>query len=428
MISSTDTCRLRTSAVRYRAPRSQRLVASAALLDGLDAQDGPVLRMVGQHVEQAVGALAHVADALAQVGTSSDSRRSSSIFSLNRMRSRWPVPGISPVRSAADEDVALPLRQACRRCRTPCPRRRSTASSTRSAARSPRCENSSDCHGPGIGAAVADDRPAVVRARLQDVDLVAAVRAVLVLPDLAGARVHGQAERAAMAEREDLGPRSRPCRRTGCRAARCRRPSAAAPCPARLFGSCATVAAAAAGRDVERAVAAERHARGAVHAGAGRRRCPSCRSAPMPFQRPRATASVVCVGVRGAAWRRTGRRSCSSANCGWSTTSISPFRPAAATAGTPATGCGSRTPLRMTRSRPGRSVTSMSPSGRNARLHGLRGRAPRRRGSAGPRPCRRRPARRAAARRDARRGHRDVAAERHLLLRVPDRRADPRRR
>ena len=36
----------------------------------------------------------------AAVRASSDSRRSSSIFSLNRMRSRWPVPGISPVRSA----------------------------------------------------------------------------------------------------------------------------------------------------------------------------------------------------------------------------------------------------------------------------------------------------------------------------------------
>ncbi len=34
-------------------------------------------------------------------------------------------------------------------------------------------------------------------------------------------------------------------------------------------------------------------------------------------------------------------------------------------------GLGSSTPLRMIRSRPGRSVTSISPVGRNARLHGL---------------------------------------------------------
>ncbi len=37
----------------------------------------------------------------------------------------------------------------------------------------------------------------------------------------------------------------------------------------------------------------------------------------------------------------------------------------------PATGAGSSTPLRMTRSRPGRSVTSMLPSGRNTRFHGF---------------------------------------------------------
>ena len=59
---------------------------------------------------------------------------------------------------------------------------------------------------PGIGAPVAHERPAVVRARLQDVDFVAAVRPVLVQPHLAGARMHRQAERAAMAERVDLGP------------------------------------------------------------------------------------------------------------------------------------------------------------------------------------------------------------------------------
>src|SRR3954471_4419534 len=57
-----------------------------------------------------------------------------------------------------------------------------------------------------IGAAVADDRPAVVRARLQDVDLVAAVGAVLVLPDFAGVRIGREAERAAMAERVDFRP------------------------------------------------------------------------------------------------------------------------------------------------------------------------------------------------------------------------------
>ena len=59
-----------------------------------------------------------------------------------------------------------------------------------------------------------------------------------------------------------------------------------------------------------------------------------------------------------------------SAHLGWSTTSNRPVRPAACTVGTPAIGCGSSTPLRMMRSLPPRSVTSIPPSGRNARDHG----------------------------------------------------------
>src|SRR5215475_15825472 len=48
----------------------------------------------------------------------------------------------------------------------------------------------------------------------------------------------------------------------------------------------------------------------------------------------------------------------------------SPDLPAYRDAGTPAMGCGSRTPLRMIRSFPVRSVTSIAPSGRNAKLQG----------------------------------------------------------
>ncbi len=50
--------------------------------------------------------------------------------------------------------------------------------------------------------------------------------------------------------------------------------------------------------------------------------------------------------------------------------SINPDSPWARTWGTPATGVGSNTPLRIIRRRPGRSVTRMAPSGRNAMLHG----------------------------------------------------------
>src|SRR5215510_1285033 len=48
----------------------------------------------------------------------------------------------------------------------------------------------------------------------------------------------------------------------------------------------------------------------------------------------------------------------------------SPDLPAYRDTGMPATGCGSRTPLRMIRSFPVRSVTSIEPSGRNAKLQG----------------------------------------------------------
>src|SRR5262245_1748651 len=60
-----------------------------------------------------------------------------------------------------------------------------------------------------VRAAVAHERPAVVGARLQDVDLVAAVGTVFVGPDLAGAGVDGEAELVAMSQRVDLGLCSR---------------------------------------------------------------------------------------------------------------------------------------------------------------------------------------------------------------------------
>ena len=57
-----------------------------------------------------------------------------------------------------------------------------------------------------IGASVAHQGPAIVAAGLQDVDLVAAVGAVFVLPHLTGAGIHRQAQRAAMPQRIDFRP------------------------------------------------------------------------------------------------------------------------------------------------------------------------------------------------------------------------------
>src|SRR4030095_1371772 len=56
----------------------------------------------------------------------------------------------------------------------------------------------------GIAASVADDGPAVVLARLDDVDLVAAIRSLLARPDFAGLRIHRQTELVAMTHRVDL--------------------------------------------------------------------------------------------------------------------------------------------------------------------------------------------------------------------------------
>src|ERR1700730_3111162 len=60
-----------------------------------------------------------------------------------------------------------------------------------------------------IEPAEADERPAVVLAWLEDVDLIATVRAILALPYLSGHRVNRQAQHVAMAHRIDLRPVSR---------------------------------------------------------------------------------------------------------------------------------------------------------------------------------------------------------------------------
>src|SRR5690606_12800672 len=57
---------------------------------------------------------------------------------------------------------------------------------------------------PRIRPAEAHDRPAVVRAGPEHVELVAAVRAHLELTELARGRMNGEPERAAVAERIDL--------------------------------------------------------------------------------------------------------------------------------------------------------------------------------------------------------------------------------
>jgi hypothetical protein len=56
----------------------------------------------------------------------------------------------------------------------------------------------------GIVASEADEGPAVVAAGRDDVDFIAAVRSVLVVPDRAGVGMDDEGEGVAMPEREDL--------------------------------------------------------------------------------------------------------------------------------------------------------------------------------------------------------------------------------
>ncbi len=87
----------------------------------------------------------------------------------------------------------------------------------------------------------------------------------------------------------------------------------------------------------------------------------------LPSQRARATA-VVAPFSPGFEYARYS--SLFSANRGCRTMSIRPARTRAWMVGRPAIGSGSRTPLRIIRRRPARSVTSIPPSGRKAMLHG----------------------------------------------------------
>ena len=87
-----------------------------------------------------------------------------------------------------------------------------------------------------------------------------------------------------------------------------------------------------------------------------------------PSSIPRATVGAPLSFSTGLMYVKYRRRF--SVNLGCSARSWRPPSPFALTSGTPLTGFGSSIPLRTTRSRPGRSVTSMLPSGRKAKPQG----------------------------------------------------------
>src|SRR5688572_5222917 len=190
---------------RHAAVHSEPAVegqAATPSVRGLDAQNRAGV-LVGQEVQQLVRALPHVADALTQIH---EQHLTAQLFpvvveanALEMSRARDLAHA-----HAADERVALPIRELVARVDREargCDRRhpvddRILESFARKPFRLPRA---------GIRAARADERPAVVHAGLQYVDLVAAVRALLALPELARRRMHDETLRAAMPERIDLG-------------------------------------------------------------------------------------------------------------------------------------------------------------------------------------------------------------------------------
>src|SRR5207247_1173898 len=116
-----------------------------------------------------------------------------------------------------------------------------------------------------VRAAVTHERPAVVATGLDDIDLVAAIRAVLVLPHLSSSRMDGESDRVPMAERVHLG--LVPGLSDEWIIVR---HAAIVPQPQNLAGVAVGVlcaaASTAAGRHEERAVMSERDARGAAGA------------------------------------------------------------------------------------------------------------------------------------------------------------------
>ena len=104
----------------------------------------------------------------------------------------------------ADEHVALPLRELAARVERH-PRDRDRGRPVDDRILEALARETLRLPWAWIRAAEAHERPAVVCAGFQHVDLVAAVRSVLVLPDRAGGGMHREPERAAVPERVDLG-------------------------------------------------------------------------------------------------------------------------------------------------------------------------------------------------------------------------------
>ena len=150
--------------------------------------------MVRRHVQQAIRSLLHVADPLVELGQQRDvTHRQSPLVEDDALQ----LGGGHP----ADEQAPLPRRKRVARIEGHAagrddgvPVEQRLLHAGRAGLGQFRARPAGADRGfPGVRAAVRDDRPAVVPARPDDVELVAALRAVLHLPELARLGMNDQA-------------------------------------------------------------------------------------------------------------------------------------------------------------------------------------------------------------------------------------------
>src|SRR5439155_15127372 len=150
----------------------------------LDAEQGSV-DVVGEHVEQAIRALAHVADALLEIHEHPLAARR---LAARVQRHAFEVR----VRQGSDEDIPLPPGESVARVEGHA-RDGDRGIPVHERRLEPRRLVVRRVIPPAVIPSLRDDGPAVVRARLEDVDLVAALRSVLVLEHGTGLWMNGEA-------------------------------------------------------------------------------------------------------------------------------------------------------------------------------------------------------------------------------------------
>src|SRR5262245_298804 len=189
----------------WRLPRGSWDIhgRSPWLVSRLDPEQRPVA-LVRDHVEQPVRTLADVANAPALVF---EQRLAAGLFHGGVEHDALDATGAwdLAVAHAADEQISLPLREPVGRVEAHARRRyrRHEVDDRRHHAFELKALG---LIRPGVRAAETHERPAVVAARLDDVDLIAAVRAHLGLPDRFRWLVPDETLGRAMAERVDFGP------------------------------------------------------------------------------------------------------------------------------------------------------------------------------------------------------------------------------